>query len=280
MSASLPALSFTGFSQFMKIAGQFPQLSKEDECMHALTFIDSKDEGSYSQLILSNLKFVARITMKFSGYGIPLIDLAQEGVIGLMKAINKFDPTSGVRLVSFAVHWIKSEIHEYIVRNFSMMKIATTKPQRKLFFNKRRLKSTTNSLTLKEANTIASELNITSGDVIEMEKRIKTPGSSLDASVGIKDDDSYSLIDTIASSDIELSDQIEEQEIRSHNSVALNKGLSLLDERSSIIIRSRWLAKNKATLSELSDELSISIERVRQLEKIAMDRLSKTVDLI
>jgi RNA polymerase sigma-32 factor len=217
---------------------------------------------------------VVHIARSYQGYGLPLADIIQEGNVGLMKAVDRFDPNRGVKVVSFAVHWIKAEIHEYILKNWRMVKIATTKAQRKLFFNLRSKKKTLDWLTQEEAEKIAEDLNVEVKDVLHMENRLTSHDSAFDAPVGSDDEGdilspSQYLEDKSSSPEI----LVEAQEVSDHNSQELSMALSSLDDRSKDIIARRYLADEKETLHDLADEYNVSAERIRQIENGALKKL-------
>lgn len=237
-----------------------------------LHFHDDLDAAR--QLVLAHLRFVVHIAKSYSGYGLPQADLIQEGNIGLMKAVKRFDPTMGVRLVSFAVHWIKAEIHEYVIKNWRIVKVATTKAQRKLFFNLRSMKKSSRGLTQAEAAAIAEDLNVSTRDVFEMEGRLLSHDTALEGS--IDDDDEKAAkapIHYLEDHRYDPSLLIEADDTESRNTDNLMAAIRTLDSRSQAILARRWLSEEKATLHELADEFGVSAERIRQLEKNAMDKV-------
>ncbi|MES2720210.1 MAG: RNA polymerase sigma factor RpoH [Pseudomonadota bacterium] len=237
-----------------------------------LHFHDDLDAAR--QLVLAHLRFVVHIAKSYSGYGLPQADLIQEGNIGLMKAVKRFDPTMGVRLVSFAVHWIKAEIHEYVIKNWRIVKIATTKAQRKLFFNLRSMKKSSRGLTQAEAAAIAEDLNVSTRDVFEMEGRLLSHDTALEGS--IDDDDEKAAKAPIHYLEDHRYDPallVEADDTESRNTDSLMAAIHALDTRSQAILARRWLSEDKATLHELADEFGVSAERIRQLEKNAMDKV-------
>lgn len=281
MSFPVSASIFNGFPNFVNISKQYPVLSAEEEREHAHLFFHLNDQESYKTLILSHLRFVGSIVKNCSGYGMPAMDLAQEGVVGLIKAVKKFDPRVGVRLATFAVHWIKAEINEFVLRNYSMVKIATTKPQRKLFFNMSKIKTATgNSLSDNETQMVADELNITADEVRKMERRLNAPETSLDLPASDDDGQQKTLLDSIPDNNSNLEQQVEEEQVESRNIQSLTDGIKMLDDRSQIIVNKRWLSEDKATLHDLAVDLSISAERVRQLEANALKKLKNIVQYI
>jgi len=237
-----------------------------------LHFHDDLDAAR--QLVLAHLRFVVHIAKSYAGYGLPQADLIQEGNIGLMKAVKRFDPTMGVRLVSFAVHWIKAEIHEYVIKNWRIVKVATTKAQRKLFFNLRGMKKSSRGLSQAEAAAIAEDLNVTTRDVFEMEGRLLSHDTALEA--GIDDDDEKAAKAPIHYLEDHRYDPallVEADDTESRNTDSLMAAIHALDARSQAILARRWLSEEKATLHELADEFGVSAERIRQLEKNAMDKV-------
>ena len=258
----------------MSCVHAIPILTPEQEKELAYKLYENNDLEAARQLVLSHLRFVIHIARSYSGYGLPLADIIQEGNVGLMKAVDRFDPNRGVKVVSFAVHWIKAEIHEYILKNWRMVKIATTKAQRKLFFNLRSKKKTLDWLTPEEAEKIAKDLNVEVKDVLHMEGRLTSHDASFDGPVG-SDDESDILSPSQFLEDRSFSPEIlvEEQEVADHNSKELTMALAELDDRSKDIIARRYLADKKETLHDLADEYSISAERVRQIENGALKKL-------
>ena len=228
---------------------------------------------------MHHLKFVVHIARGFTGYGLPLGDLIQEGNVGLMKAVKRFEPQRGVRLVSFAVHWIKSEIHEYIIRNWRMVKIATTKAQRKLFFNLRSMKKSLNWLNESEAKVIADELNVSTKDVFEMESRIHGQDIAFELNDDDEDNDYFSPSQWLADDSIDPAEHTEHAEHENLMQRKLAKGLQALDPRSRAIVQARWLNEdNKATLQTLASEYNVSAERIRQIEQQAMHQLRAHIE--
>ena len=255
-----------------------PVLSAEQEQDLAHRLRDNGDLDAARQLVIAHLRFVASIARGYSGYGLPEADLVQEGNIGLMKAVKRFDPEVGVRLVSFAVHWIRAEIHEYILRNWRIAKVATTKAQRKLFFNLRSSKKRLGWFSKDEVDAVAKDLGVSPKTVLEMEQRMSSRDASFD---GIeRDNDEY----TPQAPSSYLKDlrpnpaqEIEQLESATFNSNKLQQALSSLDERSRDIIEQRWLNEKKTTLHQLASRYQISAERIRQLEKSALDKLRGAV---
>ena len=251
-----------------------PILTKEEEQELAIKLYEEDDLDAARMLVIHHLRFVVHIARSYQGYGLPLGDIIQEGNVGLMKAVDKYDPHRGVKLVSFAVHWIKAEIHEYILRNWRLVKIATTKAQRKLFFNLRSKKKSLDWLTKEEAEKIAADLNVEVKDVLHMENRLSSNDSSFDSPVPTGDDDE------MMSPSQYLEDKTYDPEVivASEQADAVNKeelvqALKMLDDRSKDILQRRYLADKKATLHDLADEYKVSAERIRQIENSALKKL-------
>ncbi|UJP04621.1 MAG: RNA polymerase sigma factor RpoH [Nitrosomonas sp.] len=257
---------------YIQSANSFPVLSQEEEVSLARRLWQHGDIEAAQKLILSHLRFVIAIARGYKGYGLPQADLIQEGNIGLMKAVKRFDPERGVRLVSFAVHWIKAEIHEFIMRNWRLVKIATTKQQRKLFFNLRSMKQGLDTLTPQEVDEIASQLGVKSEEVVEMEKRFSGADVSLEPSSD-DEEDTYTPISYLTDG-TEPSQLIEHEQLIRLREKGLQQSLKSLDDRSRYIIEARWLREqDTATLHELADELGVSAERVRQIEAKALQKI-------
>ncbi len=256
-------------------ANRVPMLSAEEERALALRFRRENHLPSARQLVLSHLRFVVKVARGYLGYGLPLADLIQEGTIGLMKAVKRFDPGIGVRLVSFAVHWIKAEIHEYIIRNWRIVKIATTKAQRKLFFNLRNVRRRLGWMRRDEVRDVANELGVSVREVREMEARMNARDFSFDASEEDEDGDAVPPAQYLEDLRFEPQSRLAEDEIDRVRIDTLNTALQSLDTRSRDIITRRWLAtdEGKATLHELAAEHGVSAERVRQIEKNALDKM-------
>lgn len=268
---TIPVMS-SSLESYIHSANSFPLLSQEEENELAKRLRDHGDISAAQQLILSHLRFVISIARSYKGYGLPQADLIQEGNVGLMKAVKRFDPERGVRLVSFAVHWIKAEIHEFIMRNWRLVKIATTKQQRKLFFNLRSLKQSLNAMNPQEVDAVAKQLNVKPEEVVEMEKRFSGNDISLEP-LSEDEDESYSPIAYLTDG-TEPSQILEVEQNRVSHIEGLQQSLASLDERSRHIIEARWLRdKDTATLHELADELGISAERVRQIEAKAIQKI-------
>ncbi len=251
-----------------------PVLSAEEEKALAEKLYFDGDVEAARQLVLAHLRFVVHIAKSYNGYGLPQGDLIQEGNVGLMKAVKRFDPQVGVRLVSFAVHWIKAEIHEYVLRNWRIVKVATTKAQRKLFFNLRGQKKRLGWLNNDEVNAIADDLGVSAADVREMEGRLGAYDASFDAPVDA-DDDSASQAPVFYLEDKSMDPALllEKDDWDNSHNARLYQALTQLDERSQDILQSRWFEEDKATLHELAEKYGVSAERIRQLEKNAMKKV-------
>ena len=264
---------------YIQAVNSIPMLTAEQERELAEQLQDHGDLEAARQLVMSHLRFVVHIARNYSGYGLPQADLVQEGNIGLMKAVKRFDPTVGVRLVSFAVHWIKAEIHEYVLRNWRMVKVATTKAQRKLFFNLRKNKKRLGWFNQDEVRTVANELGVSPEDVTEMEARMSGQDHSFD---GYDDDDSesnFAPAQYLEDKSSDLAAVYENSNWDNHAEHRLTYALQGIEERSQQIIRARWLDEdNKLTLQELADRYGVSAERVRQLEKNALKKLKDVLE--
>ena len=262
---------------YIASVGQIPLLSAEEEKMLAERLHHEGDVGAAQQLVLSNLRFVVHIARGYMGYGLPLADLIQEGNIGLMKAVKRFDPGVGVRLISFAVHWVKSEIHEYVLKNWRIVKIATTKAQRKLFFNLRSSKQRLGWMNQAEVERIAAELNVKPEEVLQMESRLGGQDVSFSATPA-DGEDSYVPEDYLTAQNDSFA-AIEEAEWQEEREAKMNEGMLMLNQRERDILSRRWLAEGeKAGLQELADEYGVSAERIRQIEAAAMKKLRKTIE--
>lgn len=266
---------------YINTVHQIPILTTTQEQELAHRYFDEGDVEAARLLVMSHLRFVIHIARSYSGYGLPQADLIQEGNLGLMKAVKRFDPNKGVRLVSFAVHWIKAEIHEFVIRNWRIVKVATTKAHRKLFFNLRSLKKTNNQLTLEEADAIANDLNVTRKQVLEMESRLTSYDASFETQSSDDDDGRYAP-QLFLEDGIDPAEMVEEADWEENNSSALIAAMDTLDDRSRDIVEQRWLTEQKSTLHELAAVYSISAERVRQIEKNAMDKIrdAMTIDSV
>lgn len=263
---------------YINTVHQIPILTPEEEKELAERYYHHADVEAARLLVMSHLRFVIHIARSYSGYGLSQADLIQEGNLGLMKAVKRFDPSKGVRLVSFAVHWIKAEIHEFVIKNWRIVKVATTKAHRKLFFNLRSLKKSSNQLTLDEATAIAKDLNVTVKQVLEMESRLTSYDASFEMQDGDDEDGRYApqlfLEDAVDPAQV-----VEEADWEENTTSALKEAMNELDERSRDIITQRWLADQKSTLHDLAAVYNISAERVRQIEKNAMDKIKEAMTL-
>ncbi len=265
--------SLGSLDNYISAVNRFPILSAEEEHDLASRFHVQGDLEAARKLVLSHLRLVVSIARGYLGYGLPHSDLIQEGNVGLMKAVKRYDPERGVRLVSFAVHWIKAEIHEYILRNWRLVKVATTKAQRKLFFNLRSLKAHSGSLGADEVREMAETLNVSQNDVREMEVRLYGQDMALESNSD-DDEDSFAPIAYLSAPDSDPTEQIERSEREYLSTHGLRKALESLDPRSRHIVESRWLnEENSATLHELAAEYGISAERVRQIEAKALQKM-------
>ncbi|MFC0178642.1 RNA polymerase sigma factor RpoH [Thorsellia kenyensis] len=265
---------------YLTTANAYPILSAEEEKILAERWYYDQDLDAAKTLVLSHLKFVAHIARNYTGYGLPQADIIQEGNVGLMKAVKRFNPEIGVRLISFAVHWIKAEIHEYVLKNWRIVKVATTKSQRKLFFNLRKNKTRLGWFSTDEIETVAKELGVSTKDVLEMESRMASSDMAFD--IAPDDDNSESSIKSpvlyLEDKQSNFASMIEEDNWDETATDKLIEAMASLDERSQDIIRSRWLDDdNKSTLHELADKYGVSAERVRQLEKNAMNKLKTAI---
>ena len=267
-------LSVGTFDAYLNVVRQIPQLTVEEEYDLACRFHDEGDLEAARQLVMTNLRFVVHIARGYSGYGLSMPDIIQEGNVGLMKAVKRFDPHVGVRLVSFAVHWIKAEIHEYVIKNWGIVKVATTKAQRKLFFNLRKAKKDLNWLSHDDAIAIADDLNVNLSDVYEMEKRLGNHDVSFDMSSDDTDDENYAApVNYLQTYHGDPAELLEASDWEGNEHELLTEALKVLDERSLDILSSRWLVEKKATLQELAEKYNVSAERIRQLEQNAMKKL-------
>ena len=270
------ALSNPGsdIDKYLSQVYQIPVLTREEELELTTEFFETEDVKLAHKLVIAHLRFVVHIAKSYAGYGLPLADIIQEGNVGLLKAVTKFDPNKGVRLVSFAVHWIKAEIHEFILKNWRIVKIATTKAQRKLFFNLRSKKKNTGWLTDEEAKRIAKELDVSVKEVMHMENRLNSADSPFDAPTDEEDNEkAFSPSQYLEDNSFNPEDITEQKNYEDVNHTALLKNISALDKRSQDIIRARWLDDNKITLNELADKYSVSAERIRQIEATAFKKL-------
>jgi RNA polymerase sigma-32 factor len=272
-------LALTGplgsFDAYLDRVTRIPVLSREDEQALAQRLRDHGDVDAARALVLSHLRFVVHIARGYAGYGLPIGDLVQEGNIGLMKAVKRFDPDMGVRLVSFAVYWIRAEIHEYVLRNWRLVKVATTKAQRKLFFNLRRMKKGLGWLSADETAAVARDLGVTTTEVTEMEQRLAARDQSFDpVALDSEDEESYSPATYLPAPDADPAIQAENEEWESDSHTRLTQALESLDPRSRDILASRWMdGDSKSTLHDLAGKYGVSAERIRQLEANAIKKL-------
>jgi RNA polymerase sigma-32 factor len=274
---SLPVPAAYSLDSYIQTVNRYPMLSLEEEQQYARAWHDHQDVEAARQLVVSHLRVVVSVARHYLGYGLPHADLIQEGNVGLMKAVKRFDPDRGVRLVSFALHWIRAEIHEYVLKNWRLVKVATTKAQRKLFFNLRSLKQSLNALTLKEADAMARELNVSRKDVLEMETRMSGHDMSIDPTVD-DGEESYSPSSYLASPDENPAQLLEREQTEQLRHTGLVNALDDLDERSRHIIQARWLTEGEAaTLHELAAEYGVSAERIRQIEARALQKMRATI---
>ena len=287
MTTALAPATFTGGAAFalrgpvgsldayIDTVSRIPVLSREDELALARRLRDNNDLDAARELVLSHLRFVVHIARGYGGYGLPIGDLVQEGNVGLMKAVKRFDPTVGVRLVSFAVHWIRAEIHEYVLRNWRLVKIATTKAQRKLFFNLRKAKKNLAWLSAEETRQVAHDLGVTTAEVTQMEQRLAARDIAFDPAPDSDDEEGvYSPSAYLPAPDSDPAIAVERNEWDDVSNRRLQKALAGLDARSRTIVERRWLGDDsKATLHELASEYSVSAERIRQIEANALKKL-------
>ena len=262
---------------YVQTVNRFPMLSAEEERELALRFRQQNDLEAARLLVLSHLRLVVAVARGYLGYGLPHADLIQEGSIGLMKAVKRFDPERNVRLVSFAIHWIKAEMHEYILRNWRLVKLATTKAQRKLFFNLRSMKSGLAPMTAKDVERIAGELRVKPEEVVEMEMRLSGQDVAFEADQD--DEEAYAPVNYLAAErDAEPLAQLEAKESEQGRAAGLDEALKSLDARSRRIIETRWLREKDAlTLHDLAAEFKVSAERIRQIEAKALDKMKKVM---
>src|SRR3989440_1261470 len=262
-------VSLGSLDHYIQAVNRFPLLTAEQEPALGRAWRQHEDVDAARQLVMSHLRLVVAVSRNYVGYGLPQADLIQEGNVGLMKAVRRFDPERGVRLVSFALHWIRAEMHEYILRNWRLVKLATTKAQRKLFFNLRSMKGSAAALTHKQADAIARELGVQTAEVLEMETRLSGADIALDPTPG--DEESVTPIAYLTDSEDEPVQILERAETARNRSTGLQRAMAKLDDRSRRIIEARWLKEeDPATLQELADEYGVSAERIRQIESKAI----------
>ena len=272
-------LSVGSIDSYLNLVSQMSKLSSEEERALAVRFHEHEDLEAARQLVMANLRFVVHVARGYNGYGLPLSDIIQEGNIGLMKAVKRFDPNVGVRLVSFAVHWIRAEIHEYVIKNWRVVKVATTKAQRKLFFNLRKSKKHLGWLSQAEAKAVAEDLGVKLETVYEMEKRLDGRDMTFDMPSDATDDSHSAPVNYLEQQNADPAKLLENKDWKGHKETLLEKAMLKLDDRSRDILTSRWLNEKKTTLHELAKRYSVSAERIRQLEKNAMKKLKAGVVL-
>ncbi|HWA14429.1 MAG TPA: RNA polymerase sigma factor RpoH [Burkholderiales bacterium] len=274
LTLAVPFPSAVGsLDTYIQAVNRAPLLTQEQETEYARRLRDHEDVEAAHQLVVSHLRVVVAIARGYLGYGLPHGDLIQEGNVGLMKAVRRFDPERGVRLVSFAIHWIRAEIHEYILRNWRIVKVATTKAQRKLFFNLRSLKKGHGTLSPSEVDAMARELNVKAEDVVEMETRLGGQDIALEP-LSEDEDEAFAPIAYLTNAEDEPAQVLQAQETERNTSEGLTRALDSLDARSRRIIEARWLREDDtATLHELADEFGVSAERIRQIESQAMKKM-------
>jgi len=274
---TLPVPAAYSLESYIQTVNRYPMLSLEEEQRLARDWHANEDVEAARKLVVSHLRVVVSVARHYLGYGLPHADLIQEGNVGLMKAVKRFDPERGVRLVSFALHWIRAEIHEYVLKNWRLVKVATTKAQRKLFFNLRSLKQSLNALTIEQADTMAAELNVSRKDVLEMETRMSGHDISIDPTVD-DGEDSYSPLAFLASPAENPAQLFEREQTEQLRHSGLASALGDLDERSRHIIQARWLTEGEtSTLHELAAEYGVSAERIRQIEARALQKMRAVI---
>ena len=258
---------------YIQAVSSIDMLSAEEERALALRLREDEDIDAARKLVMCHLRFVVHIAKSYSGYGLPQADLIQEGNIGLMKAVKRFDPSVGVRLVSFAVHWIKAEIHEFVLKNWRIVKVATTKAQRKLFFNLRKAKKRLGWFTHEEVKTVADELGVSTKEVLQMEARMSSQDQAFDLSADDDESGSFAPVQYLEDKSADVETTVISDDWDANATKRLYSAIKTLDERSQHIIETRWLADDKTTLQDLADKYQVSAERVRQIEKNAMKKL-------
>ncbi len=272
-------LSVGSLDSYMSAIAHMPKLSAEQERELAIRYRDKDDLEAARELIMSNLRFVAHVARGYNGYGLAMADIIQEGNVGLMKAVKRFDPDMGVRLVSFAIHWIRAEIHEFVIKNWRIVKVATTKAQRKLFFNLRKSKTDLGWLSKDDADALAENLDVDVKIVYEMEERLDGRDMAFDMSNDDADDNNTAPVNYLEKQGVDPAVLLENADWKNHEEGMLQNAMANLDERSLDILTSRWLNEEKATLHDLADRYGVSAERIRQLEKNAMKKLKSAVVL-
>jgi len=278
-SKDMMMVPVSSLNAYIAAAYGIPVLEHEEERRLATRYRENNDVEAARKLAMHNLRFVIQVARSYSGYGLALGDLIQEGNIGLLKAIQRFDPAIGVRLVSFAVHWIRSEIHEFIIRNWRIVKIATTKAQRKLFFNLRSSKKRLGWMNQEEIDEVAAQLGVKPQEVAEMEKRLWQPEASLDPMPGAHEEITYSPVAYLPDErDTDPAEHFEATQTKAYHQRKLGEALKDLDERSLAILKARWLSEEKATLQSLADHYGVSAERIRQIENQALKKLRQAIE--
>jgi RNA polymerase sigma-32 factor len=279
-SNALIAVPSGSIEAYVSAAARVPMLEASEERELAERLFHDGDLSAAQKLIMSHLRFVIHVAKSYAGYGLPHADLIQEGNVGLMKAVKRFNPDVGVRLVSFAVHWIKAEIHEYVLKNWRIVKVATTKSQRKLFFNLRKNKKRLGWFNQDEVNHVAEALGVSTSDVVEMENRMSSSDCAFDLSNDNDDSGTSSFAPTqyLEDKSSDVAQSVEAQNWKYHANRKLRSALSTLDERSQHIVQARWLDDKKMTLQTLAAHYEVSAERVRQLEKNAMKKLKAAME--
>ncbi len=278
MSSNLQSMALSvphsgSIEGYIQAVSSIDMLSAEEERELAVRLREDEDLQAARKLVMSHLRFVVHIAKSYSGYGLPQADLIQEGNIGLMKAVKRFDPTVGVRLVSFAVHWIKAEIHEFVLKNWRIVKVATTKAQRKLFFNLRKAKKRLGWFTHDEVQTVANELGVSTKEVLQMEARMSSQDQAFDLTADEDETGNFAPVQYLEDKSSDVETDVINNDWDTAASKRLYSAIKTLDERSQDIIETRWLADNKITLQDLADKYQVSAERVRQIEKNAMKKL-------
>jgi len=264
---------------YIQAVGAIPVLSKEDEQALATRFRDDNDIDAARELVMAHLRFVVHIAKGYTGYGLPLADLIQEGNVGLMKAVKRFDPEYDVRLVSFAVHWIRAEIHEFVLKNWRIVKVATTKAQRKLFFNLRKAKKSLAWLSADETRAVAEDLGVSEKEVTEMEKRLHSRDAIFDPAPDADEDSNFTPAAYLPAPDSDPAVQVEAADFNDDATTRMAAAMNILDDRARQIIEARWLTDDKKTLHELADEYGVSAERIRQLEANAIKKLRNAMSV-
>ena len=278
-AVQLPVIGTGSLQSYLDSVQQIPILSAQEETLLFQQFEEQEDLEAARKLVLSHLRYVVFVARGYAGYGLPVEDLIQQGNVGLMKSVKKFDLSHGVRLVSFAVHWIKAEIHEYILKNWKIVKVATTKAQRKLFFNLRRAKQRLGWFSADEVTQVASDLGVKPQEVLEMEARLANVDESYEA-VATENDDYIASPSTYLSyeDDQDPSELVESQEYRALQNEGLLSALEALDERSKDIVTARWLREDKASLKTMSEKYGVSLERIRQIEAKALKNMQEYIE--